>query len=138
MHDTAQVYALEAGRTVLSKVLISGGGRCNVMHNPLKGPNEISKVVGIKAFAGKANKSQLVVCGFAYRIYYYHMYVQGYPRGSRELLGPLSSRFSPADTYNWFTSRGVTLKTERDGRVFPSTDRSCASIPRNMWTVLHV
>lgn len=42
-----QVYALEAGRSVLSKVLISGGGRCNVMHNPSKGPNEISKVGNI-------------------------------------------------------------------------------------------
>jgi predicted flavoprotein YhiN len=38
-----QVAVLEAGPEALSKVLISGGGRCNVMHNPLKGPEVISK-----------------------------------------------------------------------------------------------
>lgn len=48
---------------------------------------------------------------------------QGYPRGSKELLGPLSAKFGPEDTYEWFTSRGVELKTERDGRVFPTTDK---------------
>lgn len=36
---------LEAGRTVLSKVLISGGGRCNVMHNPEKAPGDIANVL---------------------------------------------------------------------------------------------
>ena len=35
---------LEAGRSVLSKVLISGGGRCNVMHNPEKAPGDIANV----------------------------------------------------------------------------------------------
>jgi predicted flavoprotein YhiN len=35
---------LEAGADTLSKVLISGGGRCNVMHDPMKGAKEIAKV----------------------------------------------------------------------------------------------
>jgi succinate dehydrogenase/fumarate reductase flavoprotein subunit len=38
-----EVLILEAGKSPLSKVLISGGGRCNVMHDPLKGATEISK-----------------------------------------------------------------------------------------------
>lgn len=38
------MVVLEAGRSVLNKVLISGGGRCNVMHNPDKGPGDIAKV----------------------------------------------------------------------------------------------
>eukprot|EP01038_Epipyxis_sp_PR26KG_P005554 gene5554-7675_t len=38
-----EVVVLESGSTPLSKVLISGGGRCNVMHDPRKSPNEISK-----------------------------------------------------------------------------------------------
>jgi predicted flavoprotein YhiN len=50
-------------------------------------------------------------------------HAQGYPRGSRELLGPLTARFGPREAREWFTSRGVQLKTERDGRVFPTTDR---------------
>src|SRR4030066_1966111 len=48
---------------------------------------------------------------------------KGYPRGSKELLGPFS-RFQPRDTMNWFESKGVRLKTEEDRRVFPVTDQS--------------
>ena len=46
-----------------------------------------------------------------------------YPRGSRELRGAFH-RFQPTDTIAWFESRGVTLKTEADGRMFPVTDDS--------------
>jgi predicted Rossmann fold flavoprotein len=49
--------------------------------------------------------------------------VQNYPRGSRELVGPFH-RFGPRDTINWFEKRGVKLKTEKDGRMFPVTDNS--------------
>lgn len=49
--------------------------------------------------------------------------VQRYPRGSRELLGAFS-RWQPRDTVAWFESRGVALKTEADGRMFPVTDSS--------------
>jgi predicted Rossmann fold flavoprotein len=48
---------------------------------------------------------------------------QKYPRGSRELLGPFT-RFQPRDTVRWFEERGVSLKTEEDGRMFPITDSS--------------
>lgn len=46
-----------------------------------------------------------------------------YPRGGRALIGPLT-RFGPTQTVEWFHSRGVTLKTESDGRMFPITDTS--------------
>jgi len=46
-----------------------------------------------------------------------------YPRGGRALIGPFT-RFGPADTIEWFHSRGVKLKTEADGRMFPVTDSS--------------
>ena len=46
-----------------------------------------------------------------------------YPRGSRALIGPFQ-RFQPRDTMAWFESRGVKLKTEADGRVFPVSDDS--------------
>ncbi|CAN5482004.1 NAD(P)/FAD-dependent oxidoreductase [soil metagenome] len=49
--------------------------------------------------------------------------IKYYPRGSKELLGPLN-KFGPTDTINWFQSRGVALKTEPDGRMFPITDSS--------------
>ncbi len=46
-----------------------------------------------------------------------------YPRGEKALLGPFV-KFSARDTVAWFESRGVKLKTEADGRMFPITDSS--------------
>jgi hypothetical protein len=44
-----------------------------------------------------------------------------YPRGGRELIGPFH-RWQPRDTMRWFEARGIALKTEPDGRVFPASD----------------
>jgi predicted Rossmann fold flavoprotein len=85
----ARVTILEKSRALLSKVRISGGGRCNVTH----------------ACFDPA------------------LLVQHYPRGSAALRGPFT-RFQPRDTMTWFEQRGVPLKIESDGRVFPVTDRS--------------
>ena len=85
----ARVRLLERGARVLTKVLISGGGRCNVTNAEEK-PEKL---------------------------------VRNYPRGGTELRGPFT-KFGPRDTRRWFESRGVALKTEEDGRVFPVTDRS--------------
>ena len=46
-----------------------------------------------------------------------------YPRGGQALLSPFS-KFSARDTVAWFAARGVQLKTESDGRMFPVTDLS--------------
>ncbi|MEO1403037.1 MAG: NAD(P)/FAD-dependent oxidoreductase [Cyanobacteria bacterium J06635_1] len=53
--------------------------------------------------------------------------VQNYPRGSKALLGPFS-RFQPKDTVAWFSRHGVPLKTEADGRMFPTTDDSATVV----------
>lgn len=50
-----------------------------------------------------------------------------YPRGGPELIGPLH-RWGPRDTIAWFEARGVALKTEADGRMFPVTDDSATII----------
>lgn len=49
--------------------------------------------------------------------------IEFYPRGGRELLGPFH-HWGPAETIDWFEARGVTLKTESDGRMFPMSDDS--------------
>lgn len=85
----AQVILLEATPRLLTKVKISGGGRCNVTHHCF----DTAKLV------------------------------TNYPRGFRELRGPFS-RFQPRDTVAWFEERGVPLKTEEDGRMFPVSDQS--------------
>ncbi len=84
-----EVTLLEKSSKVLSKVRISGGGRCNVTHSCF-------------------DNSQLV---------------KFYPRGEKELRNAFS-RFSVNDTIKWFKQRGVELKTETDGRMFPTTDNS--------------
>jgi predicted Rossmann fold flavoprotein len=53
--------------------------------------------------------------------------VKGYPRGAKELLGPFT-RFGPRETVEWFESRGVRLKAEADGRMFPVTDQSATVV----------
>jgi len=83
------IAILERGKEVLTKVKISGGGRCNVTHAQFI-PKELS---------------------------------QNYPRGEKELLGPFHS-FMTGDTIAWFEKRGVELKIEEDGRMFPVTDSS--------------
>lgn len=53
--------------------------------------------------------------------------VRSYPRGGAELRGPFHS-WQPRDTVEWFESRGVALKAEEDGRMFPVTDRSASIV----------
>jgi len=85
----AKVTILEKNRAVLSKVRISGGGRCNVTNAAPTLPQ---------------------LCA-------------GYPRGGK-FLRPLFAQFSNQHTIEWFEKRDVPLKTEPDGRLFPTTDRS--------------
>ena len=49
--------------------------------------------------------------------------IKNYPRGERELLGPFH-QFMTGDTIEWFEKRGVELKIEEDGRMFPVSNSS--------------
>jgi len=49
--------------------------------------------------------------------------VNNYPRGEKQLIG-LFNRFSTIDAFDWFQKKGLSLKIEKDGRVFPSSDSS--------------
>ncbi|MCL6294029.1 NAD(P)/FAD-dependent oxidoreductase [Jejuia spongiicola] len=48
---------------------------------------------------------------------------KNYPRGERELLGPFH-QFMTGDTIEWFEKKGVELKIEEDGRMFPVSNSS--------------
>ena len=87
--SSKKVLILEQSKNILSKVSVSGGGRCNVT-NAITDPNELIKY---------------------------------YPRGGRELLGPFH-KFNCSHSYHWFENRGVSLKIEDDGRVFPVSNKS--------------
>ncbi len=80
---------IESSSKCLQKVLVSGGGRCNVT-NACWNPSDL---------------------------------VENYPRGEKELRG-LFSKFSTGDTVDWFESRGLSLKVEKDERIFPESNSS--------------
>lgn len=85
----ARVTIFEKSSKLLSKVKVSGGGRCNVTNSC----KEISRLV------------------------------KHYPRGEKPLK-KVFSQFGPKETIAWFEQRGVALKTEADGRIFPVSDDS--------------
>jgi predicted Rossmann fold flavoprotein len=88
-HPNLKVEIFEKSKTVLGKVRISGGGRCNVTHACFDNRTLVSY----------------------------------YPRGNKELLS-VFERFNTKDTVKWFESRGIILKSEADGRIFPISDNS--------------
>lgn len=49
--------------------------------------------------------------------------VKFYPRGEQELLS-VFMKFNPTNTIQWFEKKGVKLKRERDGRIFPESNNS--------------
>jgi len=49
--------------------------------------------------------------------------VKNYPRGEKELLGPFH-KYCTGDTVSFFEERGIALKIEDDGRMFPTTNSS--------------
>ena len=62
-------------------------------------------------------------CNVTHRDFDPREFARRYPRGERELIG-LLHRFPARETVAWFEQRGVNLKTEEDGRIFPVTDSS--------------
>ncbi len=62
-------------------------------------------------------------CNVTHALFETREFSTRYPRGERTLLSPFQ-KFSARDTVEWFAQRGVSLKTEADGRMFPVTDSS--------------
>lgn len=88
-HTGAQIVMFEKTAKLLSKVKVSGGGRCNVTHDC-------------------QNNRQMSA---------------NYPRGAKFMRRALE-QFNVGDTIEWFAQCGVELKTEEDGRMFPTTNSS--------------
>ena len=62
-------------------------------------------------------------CNVTHACYDVKELVKFYPRGKKELLSPFF-QFNCEHTIDFFESKNVTLKTEDDGRIFPTTDDS--------------
>lgn len=89
LNPALKVTIIEKTNKLLSKVKVSGGGRCNVTH----------------ACFDIAEMSRQ------------------YPRG-QHFVKKAFHQFFTTETIKWFEERGVSLKTEEDGRMFPVTDSS--------------
>ena len=89
LDPSLKVTIIEKSNKLLSKVKVSGGGRCNVTHACFD--------------IGEMSKR--------------------YPRG-QHFVKKAFHQFFTTDTINWFEERGVKLKAEEDGRMFPVTDSS--------------
>jgi predicted Rossmann fold flavoprotein len=89
MDPSLEVIILEKSNKLLSKVRVSGGGRCNVTHACFEIPEMIRK----------------------------------YPRGAN-FVKKAFHRFFTNHTIQWFAERGVPLKAEPDGRMFPVSNSS--------------
>jgi predicted Rossmann fold flavoprotein len=89
LHPGLRITIAEKTSKLLSKVKVSGGGRCNVTH------------------------ACFSIAELAKR----------YPRGGNFLKKTLH-HFSPTQTIQWFAERGIALKTEADGRMFPESNSS--------------
>lgn len=88
-HPDWDICILEKSNKILSKVKVSGGGRCNVTHACASIDSLLTK----------------------------------YPRGSR-FLKKAFYKFATQNTIEWFSKNGVQLHTEKDGRMFPTTNNS--------------
>ncbi len=80
----ASIIALDGARTLGAKILVAGGGRCNVTHH----------AVDESAYAGS----------------------------SRNAIKKVLRSFSVERTIEFFRERGVELKREETGKLFPTTD----------------
>ena len=89
MNPGLKVTIIEKSNKLLSKVKVSGGGRCNTTHACFEIPELVKR----------------------------------YPRG-QNFIKKAFHWFNTNDTISWFAERGVELKTEADGRMFPVTNDS--------------
>lgn len=89
MNPLLKVIILEKSSKLLSKVKVSGGGRCNVTNACFDIPT----------------------------------LARQYPRGGN-FVKKSFHHFYTKDTIHWFEERGVLLKAEADGRIFPTTNSS--------------
>jgi predicted Rossmann fold flavoprotein len=109
------------------KILIIGGGAAGyfaAITAAEANPNaEVTILERGKDVLQKVKISGGGRCNVTHACFLTRELAKNYPRGERELLSPFS-RFAAGDTIDWFDRRGVTLKIEDDGRMFPTTDNS--------------
>ncbi len=124
--------AMSAGMGETKRVVIVGGGAAGFFAaiacaEKLGGRGTVTLYEATAHPLAKVRVSGGGRCNVTHACFEPRELVKRYPRGGRELLGAFH-RFQPRDTIVWFADRGVELKTEDDGRMFPTTDDSATIV----------
>ena len=103
---SADVELVEKAARPMIKLARTGGGRCNLTNT--------FESTGWPQSSGRPSAEGRAMPGR-------RELAAVYPRGAA-LMARLLGDFGPAETMAWFESRGVRLKIEEGGRVFPVSD----------------
>jgi len=108
-------------------IIIIGGGAagffCAVNTARLNPESKVILLEKTAKFLAKVRISGGGRCNVTHHCFDNRELVKNYPRGEKE-LNSCFNRFAVMDTIQWFEERGVKLKIEEDGRMFPVTDSS--------------
>ncbi len=108
-----------------SRIIVVGGGAAGFFAAIMAAERggDVTLVEKTGRFLDKVRISGGGRCNVTHACFETREFSTRYPRGERTLLSPFQ-KFSASDTVAWFAERGVKLKTEADGRMFPVTDSS--------------
>ncbi len=114
--------------TLSTKVVVVGGGAAGFFGavtcaEALQGRGSVIVLERGAHFLQKVKVSGGGRCNVTHSCFEPKELAKRYPRGGPALIGAFH-RFQAADTVKWFEAHGVVLKTEADGRMFPTTDQS--------------
>ena len=111
---------------MISDLVIIGGGASGFMGAITAMSNGLGSVVVLESSSKVLEKVRISGggrCNLTNSCREISDLVNNYPRGEKQLIG-MFNRFSTADAFDWFEMRGINLKVENDGRIFPCSDSS--------------
>lgn len=111
---------------MISDLVIVGGGAAGFMGAITAVNNGIGTVVILESTSKVLEKVRISGggrCNLTNSCCDISNLVNNYPRGEKQLIG-MFNRFSTIEAFDWFEKRGLNLKVEKDGRVFPCSDSS--------------
>ena len=111
---------------MISDLVIIGGGASGFMGAITAITNGLRSVVVLEGTSKVLEKVRISGggrCNLTNSCWDIPNLVNHYPRGEKQLIG-LFHRFSTTEAFAWFQKRGLSLKVENDGRVFPTSDSS--------------
>ena len=111
---------------MISDLIVIGGGASGFMGAITASSNGLRSVVILESTPKVLEKVRISGggrCNLTNSCWEIPNLVNNYPRGEKQLIG-LFNRFSTIEAFDWFQKRGLSLKIEDDGRVFPCSDSS--------------